>query len=129
MLSFPELTPTGTPCSTRWSWAELRRSRFPIGCLSASRFILPTEPAFWPPLWIRRPGPSKARLFPLRAAPRAIPAIFHPLWIPWESSAGWRSEEHTSELQSHSDLVCRLLLEKKKKYKICMIERELLIEY
>src|SRR5947207_9862800 len=28
---------------------------------------------------------------------------------------GIRSEEHTSELQSHSDLVCRLLLEKKKK--------------
>src|SRR5438034_4827042 len=27
---------------------------------------------------------------------------------------GGRSEEHTSELQSHSDLVCRLLLEKKK---------------
>src|SRR5438034_2458162 len=31
-----------------------------------------------------------------------------------------RSEEHTSELQSHSDLVCRLLLEKKKKIQICM---------
>src|SRR5438034_11690840 len=30
---------------------------------------------------------------------------------------GSRSEEHTSELQSHSDLVCRLLLEKKKKIK------------
>src|SRR5471032_1457190 len=31
---------------------------------------------------------------------------------------GWtRSEEHTSELQSHHDLVCRLLLEKKKKKK------------
>src|SRR5947207_4916192 len=29
-----------------------------------------------------------------------------------------RSEEHTSELQSHSDLVCRLLLEKKKKTRI-----------
>src|SRR5437667_8231162 len=28
-----------------------------------------------------------------------------------------RSEEHTSELQSHHDLVCRLLLEKKKKQK------------
>src|SRR5260221_7466916 len=27
-----------------------------------------------------------------------------------------RSEEHTSELQSHSDLVCRLLLEKKKRF-------------
>src|SRR5437667_11167055 len=30
-------------------------------------------------------------------------------------SARQRSEEHTSELQSHHDLVCRLLLEKKKK--------------
>src|SRR5260221_9788469 len=30
--------------------------------------------------------------------------------------AAGRSEEHTSELQSHSDLVCRLLLEKKKRY-------------
>src|SRR5437588_2267223 len=30
-------------------------------------------------------------------------------------SCAMRSEEHTSELQSHSDLVCRLLLEKKKK--------------
>src|SRR5947207_4126435 len=30
-------------------------------------------------------------------------------------SRSTRSEEHTSELQSHSDLVCRLLLEKKKK--------------
>src|SRR5438477_5664977 len=29
----------------------------------------------------------------------------------------WRSEEHTSELQSHVNLVCRLLLEKKKKKK------------
>src|SRR5436190_10808389 len=33
------------------------------------------------------------------------------------SSSLRRSEEHTSELQSHSDLVCRLLLEKKKNNK------------
>src|SRR2546421_5083037 len=32
-----------------------------------------------------------------------------------EGGFGKRSEEHTSELQSRSDLVCRLLLEKKKK--------------
>src|SRR2546421_7601210 len=32
--------------------------------------------------------------------------------------AAGRSEEHTSELQSRSDLVCRLLLEKKKKTEI-----------
>src|SRR5438034_7816642 len=31
-----------------------------------------------------------------------------------DRDTGARSEEHTSELQSHSDLVCRLLLEKKK---------------
>src|SRR5438034_5133119 len=32
-----------------------------------------------------------------------------------QAAANMRSEEHTSELQSHSDLVCRLLLEKKNK--------------
>src|SRR5690606_39714657 len=40
------------------------------------------------------------------------------LW-PWieavRSVLAWRSEEHTSELQSREKLVCRLLLEKKKK--------------
>src|SRR2546427_2298604 len=35
----------------------------------------------------------------------------------FESRRGDRSEEHTSELQSQSNLVCRLLLEKKKKQK------------
>src|SRR5438034_5857770 len=34
-----------------------------------------------------------------------------------------RSEEHTSELQSHSDLVCRLLLEKKKQHKSLQVAR------
>src|SRR5438034_4533077 len=39
--------------------------------------------------------------------------------FPPNTALAWttRSEEHTSELQSHSDLVCRLLLEKKKKKK------------
>src|SRR5260221_12532899 len=36
-----------------------------------------------------------------------------------EMCANPRSEEHTSELQSHSDIVCRLLLEKKKKTREC----------
>src|SRR5947207_8699993 len=43
-----------------------------------------------------------------RAMTRTIPCRFG--GIPPDM----RSEEHTSELQSHSDLVCRLLLEKKK---------------
>src|SRR5256712_6112577 len=42
-------------------------------------------------------------------APRS-PTIGRP---PWPALLWFRSEEHTSELQSRSDLVCRLLLEKK----------------
>src|SRR5438034_1207438 len=53
-------------------------------------------------------------------------AVLLPLWSSYlirvyiwrlilNEDADQRSEEHTSELQSHSDLVCRLLLEKKKK--------------
>src|SRR5947207_12142609 len=39
-----------------------------------------------------------------------------------ENALDQRSEEHTSELQSHSDLVCRLLLEKKKVVKKLQVE-------
>src|SRR3989454_5377991 len=42
----------------------------------------------------------------------------------WDSSP-WRSEEHTSELQSPCNLVCRLLLEKKKKEVVNVDEVEL----
>src|SRR2546427_8130553 len=52
----------------------------------------------------RRPAPICASC---RAAARQDAQI----------GAGRRSEEHTSELQSQSNLVCRLLLEKKKKKK------------
>src|SRR2546430_13016958 len=38
-----------------------------------------------------------------------------------------RSEEHTSELQSQSNLVCRLLLEKKKFSEICFMKIEIII--
>src|SRR2546427_4788953 len=40
-------------------------------------------------------------------------------------SVGARSEEHTSELQSQSNLVCRLLLEKKKKKKVSQTDCEI----
>src|SRR5206468_12683306 len=49
---------------------------------------------------------------PCATRPRRCPPLsqcFQP------AKGGQRSEEHTSELQSRSDLVCRLLLEKKKK--------------
>src|SRR5438067_12149706 len=52
-----------------------------------------------------------------RSGPRWHPTIAAPGWQPGclLASARLRSEEHTSELQSRFDLVCRLLLEKKKK--------------
>src|SRR5688572_31469022 len=49
-------------------------------------------------------------LHPRKPAPRGARRVVR---IP---GRGQRSEEHTSELQSQSNLVCRLLLEKKKKY-------------
>src|SRR5947199_7771764 len=63
--------------------------------------------------------PPRSTLFPYttlfrsrRRAPRAAPS---PRGPPPEKRCPPRSEEHTSELQSLRHLVCRLLLEKKKK--------------
>src|SRR5260370_38676540 len=69
-------------------------------------------------LMIRRP--PRSTLFPyttLFRSPIFGPCRTHrrsPKSPPWWA----RSEEHTSELQSHLNLVCRLLLEKKKKEKV-----------
>src|SRR5438132_8232710 len=75
---------------------------------------------------IRRP--PRSTLFPYTTLFRSSSGC--PIRITWRSfsfvvsrfvrrrissSTRARSEEHTSELQSHSDLVCRLLLEKKKR--------------
>src|SRR5436190_5174008 len=77
---------------------------------------------------IRRP--PRSTLFPYTTlfrscAPRptatimdigvARPSAHGQAMISTDTAATSRSEEHTSELQSHSDLVCRLLLEKKKR--------------
>src|SRR5699024_11943782 len=69
---------------------------------------------------MRRPPPSST-LFPyttLFRSPRRRPAPRHaptPRPAAPDDPPRGRSEEHTSELQSRFDLVCRLLLEKKKK--------------
>src|SRR5438034_4535934 len=57
-------------------------------------------------------------LIPHQANIRIIEATAKHAGLPMDKVyVNVRSEEHTSELQSHSDLVCRLLLEKKKKKK------------
>src|SRR2546430_12936931 len=81
---------------------------------------------------IRRP--PRSTLFPyttlfrssrlLSRSPPGPLSLLHPLVPPpplrpsRPASRLMRSEEHTSELQSQSNLVCRLLLEKKKKKKL-----------
>src|SRR5260370_29639110 len=64
---------------------------------------------------IRRP--PRSTLFPYTTLFRSATS---PPWRTWMCEAkpradSARSEEHTSELQSHLNLVCRLLLEKKKR--------------
>src|SRR5438034_8107390 len=61
---------------------------------------------------VQRATPSVVNIFTSKEvrAPRH-PLLNDPIF---RRFFGDRSEEHTSELQSHSDLVCRLLLEKKK---------------
>src|SRR5438034_5101234 len=79
------------PISTLFPYTTLFRSKF-VGLPPPS---LPSLRSWCSPSRVRF-----TRLQPAldRSTPRAL----------------LRSEEHTSELQSHSDLVCRLLLEKKK---------------
>src|SRR5438034_10450337 len=77
------------------------------------------------------PPPPTSTLFPYTTLFRSTPFSMVPcetvsnlpplstiaccaLALPGRTTQIRRSEEHTSELQSHSDLVCRLLLEKKK---------------
>ena len=79
------------------------------GSFKTGAAINATTPEWWPSQWVLT---NYQKLF---AGKRA------PLWqlaVPFGSKfSANRSEEHTSELQSRFDLVCRLLLEKKKQKK------------
>src|SRR5438093_13169319 len=91
----------------------LRASVEPAGWLSASRDLLHSLAFFFTP-------PATTDIYTL-SLHDALPISFHrerpdPRRDALEPSAllgGKRSEEHTSELQSLTNLVCRLLLEKK----------------
>src|SRR2546430_14333785 len=80
------------PRSTLFPYTTLFRSELRRRAQGVARLLLARDPA--------GAGPQLTAVF----ASRSVDAF-----------AGIRSEEHTSELQSQSNLVCRLLLEKKKK--------------
>src|SRR5438067_10715826 len=72
----------------------------------------------------RSRGSNRAQIFPSRLEiPRAHGTLHRLGRGTPPHPAPARSEEHTSELQSRFDLVCRLLLEKKKKLYINRISR------
>src|SRR2546430_9329908 len=84
---------------------------------------------------IRRP--PRSTLFPYTTLFRSRLATSSRRWptdvrahaLASEGPGRPRSEEHTSELQSQSNLVCRLLLEKKKKKRTCTSGDKLRIDY
>src|SRR2546430_5089320 len=80
-----------------------RSTLFPYTTLFRSECIFTKDTADWD---------SKGDA--LIAAAKRLSADITTMLYVGDQPADWRSEEHTSELQSQSNLVCRLLLEKKK---------------
>src|SRR5688572_32709014 len=96
------------PRSTLFPYTTLFRSAFEVGaekCLTALRLKRPHQATTEP--FVRRMIARRAF-----AVAAALPICACAL-PPQARAQSARSEEHTSELQSQSNLVCRLLLEKK----------------
>src|SRR2546427_9386178 len=91
------------PRSTLFPYTTLFRSLL----MNTAETNITTNPALQPGVLapISRIGGGEVR----------VDRAFHSKTAAWDDDD--RSEEHTSELQSQSNLVCRLLLEKKKKHK------------
>src|SRR5438477_9824072 len=100
----PAITSTGTPASS---------STFNTPMWASPRAAPPERatPTFWP----RAPHSGSVHATSTRANRFTVCPIEGSEGLKIVASA--RSEEHTSELQSHVNLVCRLLLEKKKNKK------------
>src|SRR5690606_40164572 len=96
------------PISTLFPYTTLFRSIVLIS--------LRYQPPIWAPVLPRgkltMPRGANSSRISLRPSPSYIQAF---IWRTFRPKG--RSEEHTSELQSRENLVCRLLLEKKKKNK------------
>src|SRR5256885_11093953 len=97
------------PSSTLFPYTTLFRSSA-LGYLATIAVLgLLTGVMFWFVVRIRLSAPAVPLLLVLPVA-----------WTALEWLVGHRSEEHTSELQSPCNLVCRLLLEKKKNVSRCL---------
>src|SRR5439155_22615476 len=102
----------------------------PLVCRCFFFFIVPSTTAIYPlslhdalpicgrlaPRLSRRRAAAGRRRADMRTLVLTIVVAVLAAVSPWGTPAAARSEEHTSELQSRGHLVCRLLLEKKKKH-------------
>src|SRR2546426_8186682 len=95
------------PRSTLFPYTTLFRSQTPAGTVQLAGPV-ESEPPFKPILEIDLARPPTGAAYRV-AQPPALDGTLE----------GFRSEEHTSELQSPCNLVCRLLLEKKKIDEVC----------
>src|SRR5688572_32338664 len=104
--------------SPRWPYTEVPRTA-PAAATDGSarslRIVVWTSPSVASVSNGNVPLGERRIWYPLAVSSSAKDFSMPPLSITMSSSRAARSEEHTSELQSQSNLVCRLLLEKKKK--------------
>src|SRR5688572_33455265 len=98
-----------------WYLSRCLRCSFLLCCLFFFFFLMirrPPRSTLFPYTTLFRSRPprpgSRGRYGRVRVRDATSGSACRLMWLP-------RSEEHTSELQSQSNLVCRLLLEKKKK--------------
>src|SRR2546429_4401678 len=102
----------------RWRSPSLAFQSAPVSVDCGPDCVMPAGPekAGFAPAFDRRvAGSSRRRSFILRANEVIPPRCKGEFRMPQAPMPEERSEEHTSELQSRLHLVCRLLLEKKKK--------------
>src|SRR2546427_6059208 len=81
--------------------------------------LFPYTTLFRSSLCLRWPSTSAAAILVASVSRRC----WYSTWPSFRPRSDSRSEEHTSELQSQSNLVCRLLLEKKKKKRLEITHR------
>src|SRR2546430_13507369 len=93
-----------------------RSTLFPYTTLFRSNFF----DHFYPSL-LKQPGFLQEFITPIIKCTKNDKTISFFMLTEYKEWKRSRSEEHTSELQSQSNLVCRLLLEKKKAYKLCSL--------
>src|SRR5438067_8411917 len=98
---------------------------FPLSLYSFYFFFFlmirrPPRSTLFPYTTLFRSGAKASSLFwiAVLSGMASLVIIVAVLQYRWTTQLSARSEEHTSELQSRFDLVCRLLLEKKKKQKL-----------